>query len=108
MKRLPLPDAIYLNKRLDYNPISGVFTWNERLGVNLDSWGRDHTPKWNTQFANTVAGANRRKYIQIRIDGRAYHAHRLAWMMTFSEDPSEEIDHIDGDGFNNAIKNPKI
>jgi len=44
-------------------------------------------------------------YIRIRIDGRAYRAHRLAWLHFHGEWPSEQIDHINGFRSDNRIEN---
>lgn len=44
-------------------------------------------------------------YTRIRIDGRAYRAHRLAWLHFYGEWPSEQIDHINGARSDNRIEN---
>lgn len=45
--------------------------------------------------AGTVAGHKHKAtgYIQIRIDGYLYLAHRLAWFYCYGEWPAEELDH---------------
>ncbi|MGJ4857061.1 HNH endonuclease signature motif containing protein [Labrys sp. La1] len=45
------------------------------------------------------------EYERIQIDGKAYRAHRLAWLYMHGEWPAEEVDHINGDKFDNRIAN---
>lgn len=42
---------------------------------------------------------------QIRVDGRAYLVHRLAWLYMHGSFPSLLIDHINGDPMDNRIAN---
>ena len=44
-------------------------------------------------------------YRYVKIDGRTYAAHRIAWLFITGTMPSWEIDHIDGDGTNNRKNN---
>ena len=68
------------------------------------------------EFAWKVSGNGRRKgmmagtlnssgYRQIKIDGKRYMAHRLAWLYIYGEFPEHQIDHIDHDKANNRIEN---
>lgn len=80
-----------LRSLLHYDPETGVFTWHETgMGRNL----------------SRVAGGlvDRRAYVSISIDYRKYRAHRLAWFYVYGEWPAV-IDHIDGNGLNNALSN---
>ena len=79
-----------LIERLDYNPSTGCFRWK----VDTKSGKR----------AGDIAGSIEvNGYRVIRIGGRLYKGHRIAWMMVHGKLPDGEIDHIDGNRENNAI-----
>ncbi len=81
-----------LKQLLDYDPLSGIFTWKTR---NPDKGG------FNKQFAGKVAGTKKSGYIRIQINGKPYDAHRLAFLYMEGYIP-ELIDHKDRVGTNNA------
>ena len=82
-----------LHEVLHYEPGTGVFTWKKRLS--------DKCP------IGSVAGRAHRtaKYASIGIDYRRYYTHRLAWLYMMDYWPVHQIDHIDGDPFNNRWNN---
>ena len=51
------------------------------------------------------AGTYTLGYRAIRINGRRYFAHRLAWLYVCGRWPRDQIDHIDRDKSNNRIAN---
>ena len=67
-------------ERLEYDPLTGIFIWTSS---SLNS------PK----VRGKVAGSLSHGRIVIRIQGRSYLAHRLAWLMQTGSWPQEEIDH---------------
>lgn len=81
-----------LREVLGYDPETGVFTrriarsWAARAGV----------------VAGCVDGHG---YTSIKIDGRIYGAHRLAWFWVHGVWPAKKIDHINGDRADNRICN---
>lgn len=80
-----------LRKMLDYDPLTGVFRWrvanSNRVKVG--------------DYAGCVHDDG---YWKIRIDGRLYRSHRLAWLYAYSEWP-DRIDHVDGNRTNNRLDN---
>ena len=72
-----------LRELLSYDPLTGVFTWNVRRSQRAE--------------AGAQAGSEKaRGYVEIKIDGRLYKAHRLAFMWMTGEFPPEHVDHING------------
>ena len=84
--------VIELKEVLDYDPDSGEFIWlnapNNRYVKNGD-------------IAGTLADG----YIRIKIRGKKYAAHRLAWLYMTENWPSGEIDHINGIKYDNRYDN---
>lgn len=80
-----------LKELLNYNPDTGVFIWaknrrKRKRGEVSGSWHKDG-------------------YRKIKVDGRDYQAHRLAWLYVTGEWPQFTIDHIDGNRGNNVWRN---
>lgn len=68
-----------LREILSYDPLSGEFRWL----VGKSNW------------IGGVAGALERGYVNIRVDGVMYRAHRLAFLYMTDEWPDLGVDHID-------------
>ncbi|PHM45892.1 hypothetical protein Xmau_00283 [Xenorhabdus mauleonii] len=80
---------------LNYDPAMGVFTWKVKVNSSV--------------HAGDVAGWDDGSgYIRIKIKGKAYKAHRLAWFMHYGEWPNMNIDHIDRCRSNNEIQNLRL
>ena len=85
-------DQQELKELLNYNPITGFFTWRER----------SDDKRWNTRYAGKQAGGIKLNgYCDIRIWKKHYYAHRLAYLYMTGEWPEYEIDHIEGDRADN-------
>lgn len=83
-----------LKHLLTYNCVTGVFTNRvQRNSRSLAGSRCGHV---------TPAG-----YIEIRIDGCAYLAHRLAWLYVHGTFPTNQIDHLNGVKNDNRISNLK-
>jgi hypothetical protein len=81
----------YIKSILDYNKDTGIFTWK----VN----------KSKRSKIGSVAGWSDNGYIKIEIDGKAYKAHRLAWLYVYGDIPEMIIDHANNNRSDNRIEN---
>ena len=79
-----------LKEMLEYDPETGLFVW--KVSTRGARKGR-------------VAGGITNKYLAIRIDGKLYYSHRLAWLYVYGVWPTNDIDHKDHDKKNNVIAN---
>jgi hypothetical protein len=99
----------FLKECVYYDPYTGHFQWLERpISHFYDEATRN---KINTRYAGKRSGSvisnngRRTKYISICISGQKVMAHRLAWLYVHGRMPSSQIDHINGNGLDNAISN---
>ncbi len=83
--------AARLRALLSYAPETGLFYWRERRGSAAAS-----------SVAGVIAFDGARL---IRVDGKLYRAHRLAWLHVNGQWPQNEIDHINGDPADNRFDN---
>jgi len=79
------------NKRLNYNPDTGVFTWRKRVSPRAT-------------IGDIAGSVNVRGYTKIKICRKLYFAHRLAFLMSYHHLP-EFIDHKNRDRSDNRILN---
>lgn len=84
------------NEKLSYDPVSGIFLWKIRVSKKVQ--------------ANSIAGnigSNGYRYIGITCNGKytRYAAHRLAWLITVGNLPTNNIDHINGIRIDNRLCN---
>ena len=88
-----------LRELLDYDPMTGVFTWRAKEPVTAA------LRAWNTKWAGKAAGSTKAGRIKIKISGIFYRAHRLAWLYVYGQWPEGLLDHRDQDDSNNRIRN---
>lgn len=82
-----------LRELLFYNPLSGSFTW------------RAKSSPFSRANLGAIAGFINYGYRVIKVGGKAYQAHRLAWLYMTGEWPKAEIDHINLNRADNRFNN---
>ena len=88
MTRLDRPEIAEL---LSYNPHTGELRWK----VN-----RSNIKEGDPAGYKMSSG-----YIQVRVLGVLYYAHRLAWLLHYGNWPEDQIDHINHYRGDNRIEN---
>lgn len=76
---------------LDYDADTGIFTRRVHSG--------------NVAPGKIAGSRSGHGYIQIRVNGVKYVAHRLAWLFVYGAWPSAELDHVNLDKADNRIRN---
>lgn len=89
-----------VNKRniidvLTYEPETGKFFWKKSIGKK-------------TVVGAEAGSVDNSGYSKIKIYGRTYRAHRLAWLLINGEWPKKEIDHVNGIRNDNRIENLRL
>lgn len=78
-----------LHEIVSYNPLTGIFVWNE---------GR--------KLPGEIAGRiNNHGYRKLQIGSRKYKASRLAWLYIYGKWPEYQIDHINLNRSDDRIEN---
>ena len=94
----------YLCDCLDYDPDTGVLRWTRRPESHFKR--RSDFIGWNKRYPGKVTGSkDGQGYLSVRISGRLFLAHRVAWALHQGVWPADQIDHIDGCRTNNRISN---
>ena len=77
---------------LRYDSETGILYWIKRPCHNV--------------FVGDIAGTKTKSgYVQLSLHKRLYKAHRIVWLLHYKHWPETIIDHINGNGFDNRIKN---
>lgn len=81
-----------LRECLHYDADTGVFTWLVKASKNT--------------VIGSVAGCFTAGYpVRIRVDGKCYRAHRLAWLYVHGQWPKNVVDHRNGANQVNVFAN---
>ncbi|OZY45839.1 HNH endonuclease [Pseudomonas lundensis] len=80
---------------LEYDPVTGVLTWRV-------------PPRTHPRLLNQPAGSIARGYLTVKIDGRRYRGHHIAWLLTHGEWPNQEVDHRNLQRLDNRIVNLRL
>jgi len=90
---------------LTYKHLVSILHYNRETGIFTRLLGNYDFPN-QTRWAGTIAGSLTHKgYIEIKIDGKLYGAHQLAWFYETRKWPEKHIDHINGIPSDNRISN---
>lgn len=101
---LKLPSVELLRELIAYHPETGALEWKRRAPHHFRSQAQRRA--WNARWAGRVAEPSKADgYVRLRIDGKQYVGHRLAWSIFHGAHPDFEIDHINGDRSDNRIAN---
>jgi hypothetical protein len=93
------PTLCELKARLRYDPDTGEFTKLART----DSLGKHYKEQKSAGSARKEDGR-----VTIRLNGKLYYRSRLAWLFSYGEWPSMEVDHIDRDPTNDRLSNLRL
>ena len=96
-----LPAVDYLRKRLRCDPAAGKLFWLDCAEMSY---------RWRTRYAGkeaftTVSGNG---YLYGSVNSVKMRAHRVIWALCHGEQPSDQIDHINGIRTDNRIENLRV
>lgn len=91
------PSSEYLRSILHYDQDTGMLVWK---------YSPDQTSQWNGKYAGRYAGTlGQNGYVKVGINGKVYGAHRLIWTMVTGRWPSNQVRHLNHDGYDNRWSN---
>jgi hypothetical protein len=82
-----------------YEPTSG------ELRHRVDKWAGEHRNVLSARAGDRAGWASSGGYLRVKVAGRTYGVHRVAFLIVEGRWPSAQLDHIDGDKNNNRMSN---
>lgn len=83
---------VLLRELFNYDPETGTLKWKVAISKIYRS-------------GDLAGSIKKSRYLDVVLFGSRYRAHRLIWAIVYGEHPKDEIDHINGDRFDNRISN---
>lgn len=81
-----------LKETLDYNKSTGVFRWKSYRN-------------WRSLEGSVAGTVKPTGYRDVKLFGKIYKAHRLAWLYVYGEFPPKHMDHINHMQDDNRVSN---
>lgn len=91
------------SKTIDIKQIASSFSYNEETGEIIRIKFRGLPSN-----ITTLRKASKSRYPMISFNGSAYLAHRIAWALKTGEDTVLDIDHINGNKWDNRWVNLRV
>jgi len=99
-----MPTREYLLECFDYCEKSGIVVWKTRPEKHFKNI--DRMKKFNKKWAGKQVGyLSKWGHLFFKINGKNQQLHRIIFKMMTGVEPTKQIDHIDGNGSNNAWDN---
>lgn len=92
MRSNKLPDVNFLRNILTYDPKTGFLFWAIKSSRSI-------------KFGQRAGFIEKHGYERIRICGKTYLSHKIAWAIYYGSDCEKQIDHINGIRSDNRISN---
>lgn len=92
--------------RFEFTRKQRLEIWQRANGLLEYKWGTG-TLRWRSD-GREVTGFSTEGYRRVKIDGKQYQAHRIAWLLHYGDWPSDMIDHFNGDKSDNRIENLRV
>ena len=88
-------DLEKLNEYIQYDPLTGIIIWKKDKG--------------NRKAGSVVGGKfGKEGYLRMKIFGKNYLSHRMAWLLSYGSIPNDEIDHINQNTSDNRLSNLRL